>query len=186
MTDSDERISVRNSGLDRRARGESLERGSAAMDITALLARTGSAPAAGATPAPGTDTRQWDVDTLTAAITAVANRFALTPMDVDTDFFDAGGTSVAAVELLAALSRELGIDPDLDTVFFDARPRRLAHIWLADHPEALAESDDLAQLFADLAGADRLPLVGPPERVAPRCVLLTGATGFLGSHLLLD
>lgn len=261
MTDSDDRISVRNSGVDRRARGESLERGSAAMDISALLARTGAAPVATAAPLtdvqpaprtnpPGptsTTARQWDPDTLTAAITAVANRFAVTPMDADTDFFDAGGTSLAAVELLAALGRELGIDPDLDTVFFDARPRRLARRWLADHPEAPAErrterpdpagagpdltpggasagpgrtggtqvrdgllphgilsapgetseaeparreleadTDDLAQLFADLSGVDLLPLVGPPERVAPRCVLLTGATGFLGSHLLLD
>ncbi|MFJ4653356.1 thioester reductase domain-containing protein [Nocardia sp. NPDC088792] len=240
MIDPADHTSVRNSAVDRRTRGESLERGSGAMDITALLARTSTAPSAapaprtdvqrppqtnspGTSPAdvqrlplansPGTawtdihsppagvprpshvevsrDRRQWDPDTLAAAITTVANRFAVTPMDADTDFFDAGGTSLAAVELLAALGRELGIDPDLDTVFFDARPRRLAHRWLADHPDARevareADTDDLAQLFADLAGADRLPLVAAAERVAPQCILLTGATGFLGSHLLLD
>ncbi|MFI9402431.1 thioester reductase domain-containing protein [Nocardia sp. NPDC052316] len=194
MTGQDERTSVRNSAVDRRLRGESLERGTAAMDVAALLARTGTAPAAEAPRPPvTTSARQWDAETLAAAITAVANRYTETPIDADTDFFDAGGTSLAAVELVAALARELDIHPDLDTVFFDARPRRLANRWLADHPELAAartqeqpDTDDLAQLFADLAGADRLPLVAAPARVAPRRILLTGVTGFLGSHLLLD
>ncbi|WP_433599235.1 thioester reductase domain-containing protein [Nocardia sp. CA-135953] len=191
MTGPIERTSVRNSAADRRVRGESLERGTAGMDVAALLARTGTASPVEAP----RGARQWNVDGLAAAVTAVANRFTETPIDADTDFFDAGGTSLAAVELVAALSRELDIHPDLDTVFFDARPRRLAHRWLADHPEAAwpgpdaestADTDDLAQLFADLSGADRLPLVAAPERAAPRRILLTGATGFLGSHLLLD
>ncbi|MRH87747.1 NAD-dependent epimerase/dehydratase family protein [Nocardia sp. SYP-A9097] len=161
--------------------------------------------------------RGWTADTLATAITDLANRYTATPIDADTDFFDAGGTSLAAVELVAALSRELDIHPDLDTIFFDARPRRLAHRWLADHPEsvqpqviselaadipygghpfagpqsdaaddAFTDTDDLALLFADLAGADRLPVVAAPERVAPRRILLTGTTGFLGSHMLLD
>ncbi|MFD0360145.1 thioester reductase domain-containing protein [Nocardia sp. GCM10030253] len=221
----DDGTAVRNASVDRRVRGEALERGTAGMDVAALLARTGTQNASvdrrvrGETLERGStgtdvaapqvetqrDAREWDADSLAAAITAVANRFTETPIDADTDFFDAGGTSLAAVELVAALARELGIHPDLDTVFFDARPRRLAHRWLADHlesapsrpevkPEAdtddvdrpFTDTDDLAQLFADLAGADRLPLVAAPERAAPRRILLTGATGFLGSHLLLD
>ncbi|MFF3225714.1 thioester reductase domain-containing protein [Nocardia suismassiliense] len=194
MTGPDERTSVRNSAVDRRRRGESLERGTAAMDVAALLVRTGTAPVVEPPrPSAVTSVRQWDAETLAAAITAVANRYTETPIDADTDFFDAGGTSLAAVELVAALARELDIHPDLDTVFFDARPRRLANRWLADHPESAGprtdeqpDTDDLAQLFADLAGADRLPLVAAPERVAPRRILLTGVTGFLGSHLLLD
>ncbi|WP_067845919.1 thioester reductase domain-containing protein [Nocardia lijiangensis] len=212
MTGPDERTTVRNPAIDRRVRGEALERGAAGLDVAALLARTGAAPKGesrhgarsmdaetaggnGATPLgetrPAAPPR--DAEALAAAVTAVANRFTETPLDADTDFFDAGGTSLAAVEFVAALARELDIHLDLDTVFFDARPRRLAQRWLADHPEsaprqpeAEPDTDDLAQLFADLAGADRLPLVAAPERVAPRRILLTGATGFLGSHLLLD
>ncbi|MEV0245520.1 thioester reductase domain-containing protein [Nocardia sp. NPDC050712] len=188
MIGPDERTTVRNATVDRRVSGEN---GATGMDIAALLARTGATPRVETRPA----ARQWDADTLATAITEVANRFSRTPIDADTDFFDAGGTSLDAVELVAALQRELDVHPDLDTVFFDARPRRLAHRWLADHPESVlpetkphreAENDDLAQLFADLSGADRLPLVAAPERVAPRHILLTGATGFLGSHLLLD
>ncbi|MET9288376.1 thioester reductase domain-containing protein [Nocardia beijingensis] len=147
----------------------------------------------GSVPPAGQGASGLDAEALAAALTAVANRFTATTMDADTDFFDAGGSSIAAVEFVAALARELDVHLDLDTVFFDARPRRLAHRWLAEHPEpapprsdAEPETDDLAQLFADLAGADRLPLAAAPERVAPRRILLTGATGFLGSHLLLD
>ncbi|WP_454197192.1 thioester reductase domain-containing protein [Nocardia sp. Marseille-Q1738] len=212
MTAPDEPTMVRNPAVDRRVRGETLERGAVGLDVAALLARIGGKGAAppaeadGSVPlvenggsAPPADTAQgaprMDAEALAAAVTAVANRYTDTTLDADTDFFDAGGTSIAAVEFVAALARELDVHLDLDTVFFDARPRRLAHRWLADHPDSApprpdaepeADTDDLAQLFADLAGADRLPVVAAPERVAPRRILLTGATGFLGSHLLLD
>lgn len=286
MSAPDEPSTVRNPALDRRRRGESLERGTAGMDIAALLSRVGVAGTGGPadepteasarphdvndhdpSPAPSgfgqrgeaessppsgdgvtfgsIETRHGggelatayevdgarvddsgkgaatELDTVVAAVTAVANLFSTESLDADTDFFDAGGSSIAAVEFVAALARELNIHLDLDTVFFDARPRRLARHWLADHPEyvaprtessgsdhsaprqaaeetngsapissvsrdRVADTDDLAQLFADLAGADRLPVVAAPERIAPRRILLTGATGFLGSHLLLD
>ncbi|MFE3638811.1 thioester reductase domain-containing protein, partial [Streptomyces sp. NPDC059168] len=49
-----------------------------------------------------------------------------------------------------------------------------------------ARPEDLEQILADLALADRLPFTEVPEPVPPRRVLLTGATGFLGGHMLLD
>lgn len=256
MTDPAEPAPVRDPSVDRRARGESLDRGTG-LDVAALLARTGAggrsspvadirAPAVRSTVGEQNGSAGGDVSdvairssapppdpaALTAAITALANRFAVRPLDADTDFFDAGGTSLAAVEFVAALAEELDVHLDLDTVFFDARPRRLAHRWSANraatHVEAggiaagagtsggngtgigsigsaahtgytaalvtgindstvdSGDTDDLAQLFADLSGADGLPLVTPAERIAPRRILLTGVTGFLGSHLLLD
>ncbi|APE34970.1 hypothetical protein BOX37_14575 [Nocardia mangyaensis] len=290
MTDPVEPTTVRNPAIDRRARGESLERDTAGMDIAALLSRVGEnepgvslavtsgvtsgsietrggakEPAAARPDAARADSggkgAATDLDAVVDAVTAVANLFSTESLDADTDFFDAGGSSIAAVEFVAALARDLNIHLDLDTVFFDARPRRLARRWLADHPgylaprtessgfdhsaprqatgggvggvssagqqppaavaagfastsppatrsgatqpvagaeangsapmrtvspDPVADTDDLAQLFADLAGADRLPIVSAPERVAPTRILLTGATGFLGSHLLLD
>ncbi|MGV9905669.1 thioester reductase domain-containing protein [Streptomyces sp. NPDC003388] len=51
---------------------------------------------------------------------------------------------------------------------------------LDDHAE------DLALITADLARADLLPWCGDPEPVPPRRVLMTGANGFLGGHMLLD
>ncbi|WP_410872015.1 thioester reductase domain-containing protein [Nocardia sp. A7] len=231
MTVPNDPTTVRTPAVDRRARGESLERDQGGLDVASLLARVGAVSTAAA-PGPEPSARRSaiaaptprtgapsSVDELATAITAVANQFTDKPLDPDTDFFDVGGTSLAAVELAAALARELDLDLDLDTVFFDARPRRLAHRWLAEHPGYVlpqsavlprpmvsplatdtalsnpagtasapvpADTDELAQLFADLAGADRLPVVSAPRRIAPRRILLTGATGFLGSHLLLD
>ncbi|MER7685098.1 thioester reductase domain-containing protein [Streptomyces sp. NPDC097610] len=204
-----------------------------------------------------------DVEALAAAIAAVAGRHLpeghLSP---DADFFDAGGTSVGAVELVAALEDELGMEIALDDVFADARPTSLAHrrlstagataplpapaasktptpgttrapdtagtamsegtsapvtvgnplppsaagtrpapapgilpvpalrtalaVAVTPTPYATARPEDLDQILADLALADRLPWTGDPEPLPPRRILLTGATGFLGSHMLLD
>lgn len=57
---------------------------------------------------------------------------------------------------------------------------------LADDPHGTARREDLDQILADLALADRLPFLRSPEPLPPRRILLTGATGFLGSHMLLD
>ncbi|MFI1073438.1 thioester reductase domain-containing protein [Streptomyces puniciscabiei] len=255
-----------------RATAEAIERGGGGLGVDDLLARVMQAAGgadAGAAPAPPAR----DVDGVAAAIAAAAGRYLpaghLSP---DADFFDAGGTSVHAVELVAELEGELGIEFDLDEVFADARPISLARRWLqatgaeasseaappavpagtpaptaegtlpvpaagtlpvsgagavaapapgtlplsaagalpppaprtlpipaprtppALHPRAgrgddryaRARREDLEQILADLALADRLPFADVPEPLPPRRVLLTGATGFLGSHMLLD
>ncbi|MCX5094896.1 thioester reductase domain-containing protein [Streptomyces sp. NBC_00365] len=154
-----------------------------------------------------------DVEGLAAAIAAAAGRhLPAGHLSPDADFFDAGGTSVGAVELVATLEDELGIEIALDDVFADARPTSLAHRWLSiagtrpapapgvlpapasrtprapvtPAPYSTARPEDLEQILEDLALADRLPWTGDPEPVPPRRILLTGATGFLGSHMLLD
>ncbi|MFF3686858.1 thioester reductase domain-containing protein [Streptomyces sp. NPDC002187] len=247
-----------------RSTGESIERGGVGLSVTDLLAKvmTTAAPQPTATSTEsgtGTGAAQ-DVDRLAAAVAAAAGRHLpdghLSP---DTDFFDAGGTSVRAVELVAALERELGMEIGLDDVFADARPRSLARRWLqatgaatvpstttvspttatsgtpaatapatgaapgtlplsaagtrpapapstlpvpaprtppavattllpgsADDAHSVARREDLDQILADLTLADRLPWTGSPEPLPPRRILLTGATGFLGSHMLLD
>ncbi|KUO05623.1 thioester reductase domain-containing protein [Streptomyces caeruleatus] len=315
MREVNENVSA---GADQRATGEAIERGGVGLTVSDLLAKvTGSAPPAESAPA------TQDADELAAAIAAVAGRYVpaghLSP---DADFFDAGGTSVSAVELVSALQDELGVSLDLDEVFADARPVALAkgqpHLratatavpevagpvetrptvvaarpdsapsaavperadpvatwttpqsavatwttpppavatWTTPPPAvatltdsapstaaperadplaarptrrpavqtgprsaapstALPETaapvaprpvpapaaavrphnppsaptarpEDLTQILADLALADRLPFTASPDPVPPRRVLLTGATGFLGSHMLLD
>ncbi|MGW5867334.1 thioester reductase domain-containing protein [Streptomyces sp. NPDC055239] len=144
--------------------------------------------------------------------------------DTETDLFDAGLSSVDAVELVAVLARELDVRVTLDDVFADARPRRIAQRWAAaaglptavpdtaapgttapgtapNAPSSKASpaiepvvvrgtadgvNEDLQMILADLALADRLPFSHQAEPVPPRRILLTGATGYLGSHLLLD
>ncbi|MGW2822818.1 thioester reductase domain-containing protein [Streptomyces sp. NPDC001443] len=252
---------------------ESIERGGGGLGVTELLAKV----AAGATAAQPTDETDAsgevpdpapvavvpvreadpvpDVDAVAAVIAAAAGRRlpegCLAP---DADFFDAGGTSVHAVEFVAELERDLGVELDLDEVFADARPISLARHWVAAGgtaaalanlaarpqeasavpggpaapavnttrpvsaarvpasaapvpapapraavsvppstvasspavPRTRARREDLDQILADLALADRLPFVDVPEPLPPRRILLTGATGFLGSHMLLD
>lgn len=262
--------------------GTGTDRGVGAQPAPAAPAALGpAAPAADGPAAPvAHGPAAPDADGLAAVVAAAAGRFVpgghLSP---DTDFFDAGGTSVGAVELVAALEDELGMEIDLDEVFADARPRSLAVGWLATAgttaalsapgtpvapsaartpapatgttratrapdtlplpvpaapsvlvpvpgvspasapvsspapatdtpsvpspripsgatvaartsgggtPYATARPEDLDQILADLSLADRLPWTGSPEPLPPRRILLTGATGFLGSHLLLD
>ncbi|MFG2005192.1 thioester reductase domain-containing protein [Spirillospora sp. NPDC048911] len=226
-------------GTDRGREAELIERrGGDGSGVADLLARVRSRSTKDAPPATGT----WDLERLAAAIAERADRFLNgTRVDVDTDLFDAGATSVDAVELAAVLARELGVRITLDDVFADGRPRRLAQLWLTREPptpttpgsaapatapaatsatsatsaassavtsavpaaaasaaaagvgggtgsatSVAVSGDELGAVKADLARADDLPWVGPSEQAEPRRILLTGATGFLGGHMLLD
>lgn len=180
-------------------------RSTSTKSIAQLLAGLGENPRG--SERRGDDLQEWEVDQLTDTITCTANRFLATPIEADSDFFDGGATSVAAVELVAALQREHGIRLELDDVFADARPRQLARQWLRNNgrtvpaaspsptpavPALSADAGDrevddtLRQLISDVARADSLPFVGPPNGAKPKRILLTGVTGFLGSHMLLD
>ncbi|MFJ6725218.1 thioester reductase domain-containing protein [Streptomyces sp. NPDC091281] len=237
----------------------------AAAAAAAAVPAGAAAPAAPTPTQDGTTAPAPDLHGLAAAIATAAGRhLPQGHLDVDADFFDAGGSSVHAVELAAELERELGVELDLDDVFADARPVSLARRWLETAhgptavvtapsgpagrtaapplpvpaprapqpvttlplPDALpappalpvpartvparpaqsapaplppypatalepaphttARRADLDQILADLALADRLPFVRSPEPVPPRRILLTGASGFLGGHMLLD
>ena len=46
--------------------------------------------------------------------------------------------------------------------------------------------EDIQLIQYDMQLVDTLPWVEEPSKVAPQCILLTGATGFLGSHVLFD
>ncbi|MEV4231019.1 thioester reductase domain-containing protein [Streptomyces bobili] len=238
-----------------RTTAEAIEQGGSGLGVSELLALVMTADPAGPEPAPGDSgsvpvagpdapVLDLDLDGLADAIAVAAGRYLPQGhLDADADFFDAGGSSVHAVELAAELERDLGVELDLDDVFADARPSSLARRWLergghpvplpaprtadaellaaparavlpapapaglpawsprperpapvttlplpdlADDPHSTARREDLDQILADLALADRLPFLRSPEPLPPRRILLTGATGFLGSHMLLD
>jgi thioester reductase-like protein len=230
--DSDLKLERRPPAPDRRRDADFAERvGRELTSAADLLARLGKKQLAEAPRSAATDKPHWNVEELARVIAGNAARFlGADSLDPNSDFFEHGGTSVHAVELLASLSRELGIQIALDDLFADARPRRLAERWLAAAgkassllaaaaappnllPPGLAvpqpsvagplgiaaklralgeqersphAEDDLQAIDADLSLANALPWVGPVTLEPPRRILLTGSTGFLGSHVLFD
>ncbi|MCB9595240.1 MAG: thioester reductase domain-containing protein [Sandaracinaceae bacterium] len=102
-------------------------------------------------------------------------------VDLDEPLADAAIESLAAAELLAALSTELGREVPPAWLFGSAslaalteRLARFEHGFSAEIDEALRE---------DLARAPRVTPTSPLRAERSR-VLLTGATGFLGAHLV--
>lgn len=110
-------------------------------------------------------------------------QFGFSGIGIQDDFYELGGDSFAAVELVGAMKRIIDERLTLDT--------------LVDHSTIAGISEALGLLAAaavdaprpQAAAAPRLPLdirVPNAARVVepPRRVLLTGATGYLGAFLL--
>lgn len=109
-------------------------------------------------------------------------------------FFDAGGTSIAAAELVARTRSSLGIhvrfvraliERLLRDPYFTSYCEAVAHaragvLEAGSHPRTAMQAD--LQRSITLNGATPSP--GPPVLEETSTILLTGATGFLGSHLL--
>jgi thioester reductase-like protein len=100
----------------------------------------------------------------------------------DDDFFAVGGNSIAAAELVYRLRRIFATDIPLRALLDDPT--------IAGMAARVRPGADAPAPVADLRSDVRLPegltaAAGPPVPVAAaREVLLTGATGFLGSYLL--
>ncbi|MBJ6762559.1 myxochelin non-ribosomal peptide synthetase MxcG [Myxococcaceae bacterium JPH2] len=101
------------------------------------------------------------------------------------DFFDLGGQSLQSIQVANRLSIMLGREVPVATVF--RHPTAAALALALEHGEAeVPRAEGLpASLLADAALPED---VVPPRLTAtsgpPRCILLTGASGFVGAHLL--
>ena len=114
-----------------------------------------------------------------------ATVLAVTGVGAEDDFFELGGTSLLAFTLQRALTARLGIQVPMAALFAAPTVRGLA-ARIDDSGEPVSEAADAAMIAADavlepsIAGAGvAAPHVGPAATV-----LLTGATGFVGAHLL--
>ncbi|MFE3167803.1 amino acid adenylation domain-containing protein [Streptomyces sp. NPDC059224] len=136
-------------------------------------------PAPRDTAAPGTAANE-----LLAAVTTVwEDVLGIGHIGPEDGFFELGGDSLLAVRLVVALRTELGLDLRPGDVFDAPTPVALAR--LAQTPGSGSKMPDLIrEAVLDPAV---VPAGGPAgPAAAPREILLTGATGFLGVFVLRD
>ncbi|MGQ4598181.1 amino acid adenylation domain-containing protein [Nocardia sp. R6R-6] len=110
---------------------------------------------------------------------------AIARAGAEDDFFDLGGTSLLAFTLQRALTARLGIDVPMAALFTAPTVRGLAaRIDNLDEPAIPADDSETiatdAVLEPEIDGAGAAPV----RSATPMDVLLTGATGFVGAHLL--
>ncbi|MFC4126380.1 non-ribosomal peptide synthetase [Nocardia rhizosphaerae] len=138
-----------------------------------------------ALPAPELEVREYRAPATAdeqAVAEVVADVLGLDRVGRDDDFFVLGGTSLSAIRVRAALAQRLGIEVPLRLLFSYPLVSDLALAVRDESAAAGAGPDPAADTVLD-------PAVDPagcaPGRQGePATVLLTGATGFLGSFLL--
>ncbi|NUT99227.1 MAG: amino acid adenylation domain-containing protein [Saccharothrix sp.] len=108
-------------------------------------------------------------------------------------FFGLGGHSLIAAAVLAKVRSLLGVTVPLRALFATADLAELAEVVesaaASDHTFAKRYHSGLPsveQMWLDATPPDDVVPHGPVVTGAPRRVLLTGATGFLGAHLLAE
>ncbi|MFT7463421.1 MAG: myxalamid-type nonribosomal peptide synthetase MxaA, partial [Pseudohongiellaceae bacterium] len=104
----------------------------------------------------------------------------------DADFFASGGHSLLAIELAEHLSSLTGQTVPVQTVFERRTAAALANVL---HRRSLGQDAPLLEEIDLFAEVQLDSCVQPGQRRAAQPaaeVLLTGATGFLGAHLLID
>ncbi len=104
------------------------------------------------------------------------------------DFFSIGGTSISAIKVVAALAGA-GHQITYKNVFEFRTPRELSRHILgrkSDEGKAqVAESGSVSE-FASVLDTNTLDALRNGERQRMHNVLLTGATGFMGIHMLCE
>ncbi|KAL8383428.1 hypothetical protein RB595_006943 [Gaeumannomyces hyphopodioides] len=147
--------------------------------------------------------------TLSGAETAVLNLWRLVipdeviglhgEIDPDADFFSVGGSSILLIKLQHLIRKRLGRSVPLLGLFQSNTLRSMARFLDFDNNASSSvggndeeqEQQDLidwateASLEEDFsAGPVSSGDVSPAVAAPPRCIVLTGATGFLGQHIL--
>ncbi len=108
-------------------------------------------------------------------------------LSTDDDFFACGGDSLSTLPLVFKLHEALGLELPLSAVFATPTVAGLSATidrMLAGEAVEVFDIEAQVTLPESIDGARVAPPVAP--RAAPKSVLLTGATGFLGAYVLRD
>jgi amino acid adenylation domain-containing protein/thioester reductase-like protein len=119
-----------------------------------------------------------------------ADLLGVEPVGIHDNFFELGGDSLLTVQLLGSINDSQCVDLTLADLFEHPTVAGLCGVVRHQQGDAAAGTgraavpEYLADVDLALSSADRLPDGGERWGQAPRHAFLTGATGFLGAHLL--
>ncbi len=108
-----------------------------------------------------------------------ADTLGLARVGIDDNFFDLGGHSLLAIRLGRRIRNEIRSDFPITAVYTTPVVRDLAAMLDLDGP-----SDGAPDLSRDIFLPSHIKLTGARAPNKPKRIFLTGATGFVGSHLL--
>ena len=108
------------------------------------------------------------------------------PVGLRDNFFDLGGHTLLATQLMAKLRERYQVELSLRTLFTAPTVESLARRVEAARQGTAAAAEDSLDLEAEVRLDESIRAEGraPPLEGPPRVVLLTGATGFVGAFLL--
>ncbi|KAI1392616.1 hybrid PKS-NRPS PsoA [Hypoxylon trugodes] len=115
----------------------------------------------------------------------LAHRIPTPRLDVDSDFFHAGGNSLLLIKLRSVIRGALGVAVSLPELFRSSTLRSmsaLVEIGSQDAPNLTIDwNNEVTGLCHGLPQPNRKI---PPKTQSGKVILLTGATGFLGTRIL--
>ena len=101
---------------------------------------------------------------------------------VDDDFFQQGGDSLSALEAILAINADVAVDLQLADIYAFPSVRKLAQSLI--QAATIHRTKTRGNWQADAILADGFSVPAPSRTTPPEAILLTGATGFLGAHVL--
>ncbi|KDM92405.1 amino acid adenylation domain-containing protein [Photobacterium galatheae] len=106
-------------------------------------------------------------------------------------FLDVGGDSLQAVQLATLISTRLGVQSYVRDIYDYPTLQQLAHAMTrrANELPSELEGEPVRELHQDVnlpPDVQINPVFDTQQILAPQTILLTGATGFIGSHLLAE
>ena len=121
----------------------------------------------------------------TTLATLMEKVLQVSPIGRDDDFFNLGGDSLKAIEFVS-LAHQEGIEFPLQAIFDASTVRQLAERISQESQQYISyRPEDFTEIH-ELLAKNRMESAILPQHTPLGNILLSGATGFLGAHILAD